>query len=251
MEDVRALSLFAWARKVLAGMGASVPAKVEFALVSDDASFRRYFRFDKGATEMVFVDAPPDREDNESFIKISKALLKHGLCCPKVYAADLNNGFLAVTDLGNSLYLQVIEGDPTRLEPLYDEAVEALLNMLGVVCDVPEYDEHKLLEEMKLFPDWFLAEKLNLPLSGSIKAMLAEVYALLVESALEQPRFFVHRDYHSRNLMVVPGESPGIIDFQDAVMGPVTYDLVSLFKDCYHRFDRRIVTSPARSSNFT
>lgn len=237
MEDGRVSGLASWAREVLPGLGANVSSSAELVPVSDDASFRRYFRFTEGADRFVLVDAPPEQEDNESFIKISKALVRSGLNSPEVFAADVTQGYLVITDLGDVLYLQAVREDPSRLRPLYNEAIDSLIVMMGVECDVPNYDESRLREEMSLFPDWFLGQKLGLEMTAGQREMLSAVETLMVENAIEQPQVFVHRDYHCRNLMVTAGK-PGIIDFQDAVTGPITYDLVSLFKDCYYRFAR-------------
>lgn len=240
MKDVRAEALAAWASS--ADLGVEIPEDADLQPVSDDASFRRYFRFlfpgstlDRG---LVFVDAPPEHEDNESFLKISAALGEAGLNCPRVVASDLEQGFMAVTDLGDTLYLEVMTSSPERIPRLYEDAVGGILRMMEVRCDLPPYDRQRLIDEMGLFHEWFLTQQLQIEVSSELKAMLQQTYHYLAERALEQPALFVHRDYHCRNLMVESENSPGIIDFQDAVIGPVTYDLVSLYKDCYYRFDR-------------
>ena len=240
MKDVRVEALARWARTV--DPGAVIPDSADLQPVSDDASFRRYFRFhDAGSAldlGMVFVDAPREHEDNDSFLKISAALAKANLHCPQVIASNLEQGFLAVTDLGNTLYLEVMSAEPARIPGLYRDAVQSMVRMMEVACDLPPYDSTRLRDEMSLFHEWFLEKHLGLQLSDSTMDMLRRTYDDLIESALEQPTVFVHRDYHCRNLMVVAENPPGIIDFQDAVMGPVTYDLVSLYKDCYYRFAR-------------
>lgn len=239
MVNVRAEKLAAWAKSVNPG----IPADSHLHPVSDDASFRRYFRFDQGGDGLVFVDAPPEHEDNESFVKISAALLAGGLNSPRVLGQDLDQGFMMISDLGDTLYLARILDQPDQVERLYGEAVSALVKMQSVDCDLPVYDRNRLLTEMSLFHEWFLTHQLKLEVTGGITDMLEAVYELLITSALAQPQAFVHRDYHCRNLMVTPTNSPGIIDVQDAVIGPVTYDLVSLYKDCYYRFDRDTVVS--------
>ena len=217
----------------------------EFCVIaaSDDASFRRYFR---GETEMgsfIFVDAPPEREDCQTFVKISELLVDIGINAPRVYQADFTEGFMMLTDLGNQLYLDVLKShDVELIGRLYAEAFSVLRKMAHISCaELPRYDEIRLQEEMNLFPGWFLTQQLSLSLSENENQMLEKVFGFLIESAIEQPQVFVHRDYHSRNLMVVTGDNPGVIDFQDAVSGPVTYDLVSLLKDCYWRFPRNQV----------
>lgn len=237
MKDVRADELAAWAKSI----DPEIPRAGQLKSVSDDASFRRYFRFVDAALGRVFVDAPPEHEDNESFIKISEALIAGGLSSPEVVASDVGRGYLMVSDLGDELYLQRITEDSSSVGQLYDEAIAALLKMQAVQCDLPLYDQERLQAEMDLFHEWFIPQQLGLSYNRAIEEMLHQVYQHLLENALAQPQVFVHRDYHCRNLMVLPNNSPGIIDFQDAVTGPVTYDLVSLYKDCYYRFDRATV----------
>ena len=239
MKDVRAEALAQWARR--ADLNVDIPVTAELTPVSDDASFRRYFRFDRGAISLVFVDAPPEHEDNESFVRVAAALGAAGLNCPRVLAVDYEDGFMAVTDLGDRLYLDEISEHPDRVAPLYDDASDAILSMLPIQCDLPHYDADRLMTEMSLFHEWFLIRQLELAVTADELTMLESVYRRLADNALEQPQGFVHRDFHARNLMVQSSDGPGIIDFQDAVMGPVTYDLVSLFKDCYYRFDRSLV----------
>lgn len=240
MKDVRAEALAEWARSV--DLGVEIPDQANLVPVSDDASFRRYFRFSvKDSLGLVFVDAPPEHEDNESFVKIAAALEHSGLRSPRVVSSDLDRGFLAVTDLGDTLYLDVMKSDPARIPQLYQDAVQGIVKLMSVDCELPSYDETRLLDEMSLFHDWFLARQLKLELSDETRDMLQETYQYLVQRTQEQPEVFVHRDYHCRNLMVLLNDSPGIIDFQDAVIGPVTYDLVSLYKDCYWRFERQTV----------
>lgn len=237
MKDVRAEGLAAWARAV----DASIPVSAELKPVSDDASFRRYFRFTEGADGSVFVDAPPEHEENESFIRVSGALFDQNLTCPRVINADIELGYLRVTDLGDKVYLAEMRRQPDRVDALYEDAIAALIRMLEVECELPPYDEKRLRDEMALFHEWFLPKQLNVGVTADVQHLLESVYDLLVDNALCQPQRFVHRDYHSRNLMVIDGSGPGILDFQDAVIGPVTYDLVSLYKDCYYRFERPVV----------
>ncbi len=255
-EDKRREDLARWARQQTALFPGPIQQADELLPVSDDASFRRYFRFQrKGGldpaypdTYPVFVDAPPEHEDNPSFINISSHLIAAGINAPKVLAADLENGFLAISDLGNDIYLQTVLANPSGKAALYDDAVSTLVRLQQIHCDLPHYDEPMLRREMALFPEWFLGRQLGIQLSISENTLLEDVMNLLVQNAVTQPQVFVHRDYHSRNLMVGTRGSPGVLDFQDAVIGPVTYDLVSLLKDCYYRFDRAEVV--ARVSSF-
>jgi aminoglycoside/choline kinase family phosphotransferase len=237
--DDRVAGLAEWARANV--LSADIPQSAVLVPVSDDASFRRYFRFSEGGAGLVFVDAPPEYEDNESFVKISSALCEAGLNCPEVKAFDYSLGYLAVTDLGDRLYLHELMENPSAMPSLYEDAISAILKLLSVTCELPLYDAQKLKAEMGLFHEWFLEGQLGLRVSSDVAQMLDEVYECLVNSALEQPTGFVHRDFHSRNLMVEVAANPGIIDFQDAVVGPVTYDLVSLYKDCYYPFDRNLI----------
>ena len=244
MEDSRANGLEAWAKSV----ESLIPPSAKLEKISGDASFRRYFRFPGLSRKRIFVDAPPEHEDNASFLKVSAALIDAGLNAPRVFSANLEYGYLMIADLGDELYLQRINRQPQNAQRLYADAVQAIIRMQKVRCDLPIYDETKLQSEMNLFHEWFLVQQLRLDLSANLKSLLDTVHRLLIDNALQQPVYFVHRDYHSRNLMVVSDNSPGIIDFQDAVKGPITYDMVSLFKDCYYRFDRKVVEEAV--SNF-
>lgn len=243
MEDMRAARLEAWAREQLAGSGINPPARAELLPVSTDAGFRRYFRFSEGAAGRIFVDAPPQQENNEAYTLIARVLGNSGLNCPAVFAVDYENGFLVVSDLGDDRYLDVITRQPDRRDQLYRNALAAMARMQAIRCELPAYDAGLLREEMSLFEDWFLTGLLELEVKPDEREGFERVKSLLVSSAMSQPRAFVHRDYHSRNLMVTDRNTPGILDFQDAVLGPITYDLVSLYKDCYYRFERTTVTA--------
>lgn len=205
---------------------------------SADASFRRYFRatFDDGT--LIVMDAPPRWEDCAPFVHVAELFAAAGAHVPAVLAQDLAQGFLLLSDLGSTTYLQALNGDPDNADHLYRDAVAALIRIQlasrpGVL---PEYDEALLLRELNLFPDWYLAKHLEAAPGPSQKAELDTIFKQILQNNLAQPRVFVHRDYHSRNLMVTT-PNPGIVDFQDAVYGPITYDLVSLFKDAYIRWD--------------
>jgi hypothetical protein len=203
---------------------------------SHDASFRRYFRAwsADGATRVI-MDAPPDKEDIAPFLSVAALLVSSGVHVPQVEAADTRRGFVLLEDLGTVLYLTRLRAgdDP---EPLYTDALQALLQMQVSVEQahtLPPYDRAVLEREMALMPEWFCARHLQLTLSAEERGLLASTFDLLAVEALAQPRVFVHRDYHSRNLLLLGQRNPGIVDFQDALYGPVTYDLVSLLKDCY------------------
>ncbi|MBK8755183.1 MAG: phosphotransferase [Candidatus Competibacteraceae bacterium] len=210
------------------------------APASSDASFRRYFRVWYDGQTRIVMDAPPAQEDCRPFVAMAQALRGLGLNAPEVLAGDLDQGLLLLTDLGSRQYLA--ELDDHRVSGLYDDALAALVR-LQIGGDpgsalLPPYDSALLHREMELFRDWFLGRLLGLNLSEDEHHLLDHTFALLADNALEQPRVWVHRDYHSRNLMITDPDNPGILDFQDAVVGAVTYDLVSLLRDCYVAWPR-------------
>lgn len=204
---------------------------------SSDASFRRYFRVlgDKSAQNSSFIimDAPPVSEDTRPFIQIAKLLGDAGAQVPTVLEADVAQGFLLLSDLGNETYLSALT--PSTAPKLYKDASEALIKiqLIPNQGQLPEYDQALLTRELDLFPDWYLNKHLQIELNEVEKQDLSKVFRLILENNLAQPQVLVHRDYHSRNLMVTPHHNPGILDFQDAVFGPITYDLASLFRDAY------------------
>jgi aminoglycoside/choline kinase family phosphotransferase len=206
------------------------------APASIDASFRRYFRVTRDADTYIVMDAPPDKEDMGPFVRVAKILAGADLNVPLVLARDLERGFLLLSDLGSRLYLDELpkEGAADRL---YADALKSLRTMqtadAAVSRDLPRYDRTLLMREMELMPEWFLRRHLRLTMDARERALLDRLFETLVRSAASQPATFVHRDYHSRNLLLSAENNPGILDFQDAVWGPVTYDLASLLKDCY------------------
>ena len=211
----------------------------EFALApaSADASFRRYFRATFSDRTMILMDAPPQHEDCRPFVHIAKLFEDAGAHVPHVYAQNLEQGFLLLSDLGNTTYLQALNADTAR--GLYGAATDALIKiqLASRADELPPYDEALLLREMRLFPEWYIGKHLGVRLSEAQNATLEAVFARITANNLAQPRVYVHRDYHSRNLMRLEDRNPGILDFQDAVYGPVTYDLASLFKDAYIRWE--------------
>ena len=218
---------------------------------SADASFRRYFRVQKGNTSRIVMDAPPDKEDSAPFVRVANWLQSMGLNAPRVLAADLAQGLLLLTDLGTSQYLEVLKTDQNRADELYSDAIDALVRLQqeGVQfhAELPPYDENLLRMELALFSEWLCGTHLDIQFSDNESQQWQAIADLLVTNALDQPLVFVHRDYHSRNLMVVDDNNPGILDFQDAVCGPYTYDLVSLLKDCYIAWPPSQVTKWASS----
>lgn len=209
----------------------------QIAPASADASFRRYFRVSlaDGRT-LIAMDAPPQREDCRPFVEVAGRMRKAGLHVPQIFAQDLDQGFLLMEDLGSRDYLDFLT--PDSAVSLYADAIEALLRLQATapVAGLPPYDRALLLREMQLFPDWLLGEHLAIAPDAGVQDILAPVFERLIENALAQPVVCVHRDYHSRNLMLVDTDNPGVIDFQDAVAGPISYDLVSLLRDCYVRW---------------
>ncbi|MDO7597603.1 MAG: phosphotransferase [Pseudomonadota bacterium] len=197
---------------------------------SNDASFRRYFRVTVETKTWILMDAPPVQEDTRPFIDIGTFLYEHGIHVPKIYARETEAGFLLLSDFGSTPYLDELK--EKSADSLYKAAIDSLIKIqLCPSQDIhlPVYDSALLQQEMNLFPDWFLDTHLNI----AVPQFLQTTYNHLISSALEQPQVIVHRDYHSRNLMHTAENSPGIIDFQDAVIGAISYDLVSLLRDCY------------------
>lgn len=217
----------------------------ELAPASADASFRRYFRIHTAAGSRIVMDAPPEQEDCRPFIQVSALLAGLGLHVPEVLAQDLTQGYLLLTDLGTEMYLPALT--ETSVDRLYGDAMAALLRLqqAGPAPQLPPYDRERLQQEMALFRDWYLQRHLGLELDPAAEALLGRTFDLLADSALQQPQVIVHRDYHSRNLMI-SDPNPGILDFQDAVNGPLTYDLVSLLRDCYIAWPRQRVQSWVR-----
>ncbi len=233
MQDDRYRQVLAW----LDSLGRFGNYSIQPA--SADASFRRYFRVSQGGQSWIVMDAPPAQEDCTDFVRISRAWRAQGLNLPEVLELDLSQGLLLLSDLGNRQYLQELDGQ--TVDRLYGDAMSALLVLQACAPDyenLPPYSEALLVTEMDLFREWFLIRHLGVSVDAGIKAVLDNSFKLLVDNALEQPGVCVHRDYHSRNLMRVETNNPGILDFQDAVTGPVTYDLVSLLRDCYIAWPR-------------
>ncbi|BCO32816.1 aminoglycoside phosphotransferase [Thiohalobacter sp. COW1] len=210
---------------------------------SADASFRRYFRLTDGESTRIIMDAPPEKEDSAPFVDIAARLQEAGVNVPEVLQQDLAQGYVLLSDLGHTLYLDALDAD--TVEGLYADALDALAAMQAGadISGLPPYDTELLEREMRLFTDWLLQRQLGLELSDVERSLLETAFAGLIDNALAQPQVFVHRDYHSRNLMLLPTHNPGIIDFQDAVRGPLTYDLVSLLRDCYIAWPRERVNA--------
>jgi N-acetylmuramate 1-kinase len=213
----------------------------QLAPASEDASFRRYWRatLDDGRS-FVAMDAPPDKEDCRAFVRVARMLTDAGVHAPQVIAQDLAQGFLLLSDLGTRTYLQELNADRGKNDAarLFADATDALLRwqLATRAGELPPYDEALLRREMNLFPEWYVGRHLRKELSASQKNSLEGIFRLLVQSALAQPEVYVHRDYMPRNLML-SDPNPGVLDFQDAVLGPITYDMVSLLRDAFISWD--------------
>jgi len=206
---------------------------------SADASFRRYFRITRNQQTWVAMDAPPDKEDCEPFIHIATMIEQAGAQAPHIYHRNKEQGYLLLSDLGSKDYLTALNN--SSVDALYTDAINALIKMQTIKNNLPDYDDQLLNFEMSLFSDWYLSKHLNIELNNDQKQTIAQCHKILSQNALQQTQCFVHRDYHSRNLMLTTQNNPGVIDFQDAVFGPITYDLVSLLKDCYISWPRKKV----------
>lgn len=207
---------------------------------SADASFRRYFRVRAAGLSLIVMDAPPEHEDCRPFVRVARLLAEAGVHVPRVIAEDLEQGFLLLSDLGTTSYLQALKNDTA--DELFRDAIDALLRwQLASRPDaLPPYDEALLTREMKLFPEWYLQRHLGLTLNPAQLQALDVVFALILNNNLVQPAVYVHRDYMPRNLMVCE-PNPGVLDFQDAVYGPITYDVASLFRDAFVSWDEERV----------
>ncbi|AMB83917.1 aminoglycoside phosphotransferase [Pseudomonas agarici] len=235
-QDLRLQHLKVWLDKQLAtlflaeGWG-SVPTATLTA-ASSDASFRRYFRWQGEGRSLIVMDAAPPQENCKAFVDIAHLLARSGINVPKIHAQDLQNGFLLLSDLGNQTYLDVIDAE--NADALFSAAIDALLALQQLPMDagLPSYDVALLRRELELFPEWYVGRELGVGFSPMQLERWQRVSALLIDSALAQPKVLVHRDYMPRNLMLSEA-NPGVLDFQDAVYGPVTYDITCLFKDAF------------------
>ena len=246
----RLTALESWLRSTLPGRAFTL------APASADASFRRYFRitFADGAAPRIVMDAPPAHEDCRPFVHVAALLREAGVNAPDVLAQDLVQGFLLLTDLGDVTYLAALQSAPARADTLYRDACAALIRFQSASQPgiLPQYDRVLLLREMELLLEWYIAKHKGVSLTDAQRQVVTQAFETLLANNLAQPQVFVHRDYHSRNLMVaLPAAgagtdtaritNPGVLDFQDAVYGPITYDLASLFKDAYIEWEEERV----------
>ena len=254
MSDLRKQELTIWANAESQHHVAHEVPATALESVSGDASFRRYFRLVTDTRSFIAVDAPPANENSRLFVQVAELLRGAGVSAPEVYAVDYENGFMLLEDFGDALYLPPLleaqaKGDNALPETLYSAAIKALV---ALQCGVDHsalasYDREKLHTEMKLFENWFCEAFLELSLSKNEREIIASAFQFLEDAALAQQQVAVHRDFHSRNLLILAPAcfaaeaSPGLIDFQDAVTGPYTYDLVSLLRDCYISWDAKLV----------
>lgn len=262
MSDSRKAQLNEWVNERLSELLELDAIDVEVTTVSGDASFRRYFRAQLPQRSFIAVDAPPASENSELFVEIAGYFREAGVEAPQVYAKNYQDGFLLLEDFGDSLYLprllKLQEGgldaiSEYQVESLYKSAIDALIKIQLEVDKkrLAPYSREKLREEMQLFEEWFCKKFLSLDLSVSERQLIATTFDFLEEEILRQEQLAVHRDYHSRNLLILDatqfpeGSGPGIIDFQDAMAGAYSYDLVSLLRDCYVRWNPNLVDSLA------
>ena len=226
LDNLRKISMLDWLENdLLLTIISCEPA-------SSDASFRRYFRIKATEGQFIVMDAPPEKENIEPFIRVAALMAGSQVNVPVIFQKNLTDGFLLLEDFGSTCFLDRL--NPQSATALYQSAFDALFKLQSNTsiqdCTLPRYNEPLLQRELGIFEDWFLNQWMDIQIPASL---WKTVCAILVDSAVEQPVTCVHRDYHSRNLMVLNDDSPGVIDFQDAVIGPITYDLVSLLRDCY------------------
>ena len=236
----RATARLAWTRSVLADTTLTLQS------ASEDASFRSYWRTHHAGQSWIVMDSPPAQEDPRPWLDIGQRLADAGLHVPAVHASDLEQGFLLIEDLGARLYLPALNDN--TVDALYGDALAALLRMQRVdTTGMQPYDRAFLQRELEIMPEWFLGLHLGVSLRDDERRLIETTFDVLLQSALEQPQCFVHRDFHSRNLLTVEHHNPGIIDFQGALIGAATYDLASLLRDCYIRWPQERVLQWAES----
>lgn len=241
LEDKRQRHLKAWCE---AQTGTAQPS---LEVVSGDASFRRYFRATDGRQSLIAVDCPPDKEDMTPFLAVAAAYQQAGVNVPSILAVDQQHGFMLQADFGQILLLSKLH--PRNARQYYQQALAVLPRIMQVTDTptgaLPLYDEALLARELSLFKEWLLTTHLALTWSADDEAVWTSFCEIMIANALNQPQVGVHRDYHSRNIMLLDDDELGIIDFQDAVKGPITYDAVSLLRDCYIQWPTAMVNELA------
>lgn len=230
MQDHRQIALEAWLKKNLAN------TEFNITKLAGDASFRRYFRIHTAQQTFVAMDAPPEKENCQPFVAVAKSFAAQGILVPEVLAADLNLGFLLLSDLGDRLLLAELQSI-NQADYFYTQALEIIPQIQSCLTvtdwNLPKFGEQIIKNELQLFIDWFLVQHLQIKIDKALDNSLQNLFSILIQAANEQPQVCVHRDFHSRNLMCLDENKIGILDFQDAVIGPITYDAVSLLRDCY------------------
>lgn len=242
MQDRLSL-LNTWLKLILRGAD---EAQFKVEPVAGDASFRRYFRvITQSGKRYIAMDAPPEKEDCKPFIAVTRAWSEHGIAVPKIYSEDITQGFLLLEDFGDTqLFDRVDQADSKTQSDIYTTALEELQKLQALPVKELEHDRYDralLTREVKLFSDWLITEAISIKLTSEQTQVLEAGFDVLIDNALSQELCVVHRDYHSRNLMIRDDEQIGVIDFQDAVIGPYTYDLVSLLRDCYIRLNPELI----------
>jgi hypothetical protein len=234
-EDARLERLRHWAGSVLRD------PLLSLTVASADASFRRYFRATTTAGSHIVMDAPPSHEDCRPYLHVARLFRAAGANTPEILAENLDEGFLLLTDFGSTTYLMALDDDSA--DRLYRDANDELVRIQSAsrAGELPDYDAELLMREMRLFPDWYLARHLQVALTPEQQATMEAAFQAVLANNLAQAKVYVHRDWHSRNLMVTERDNPGVLDFQDAVYGPITYDLVSIYKDAYIAWDEERV----------
>ncbi|MAY02852.1 MAG: aminoglycoside phosphotransferase [Gammaproteobacteria bacterium] len=251
-KPCRATALQDWFAEILPGLPSTAPLEhFRIKLIQGDASFRRYFRAQADEISFILVDAPTEKEDSRPFLEVSRLFSKAGVIVPQVFAADLQAGFLCLSDLGDTLLWEKLNkakhgsDELSQAGSLYQLAFEQLLNIQKISAEknLPAFSEKLMREETDLFRHWFCEKLLGLQLDNEDRKILEQAFDVLISAAQSQQQLCVHRDYHSRNLLYQSSETLGVIDFQDAVVGPASYDLVSLLKDCYIAWPEEVIRS--------
>ena len=235
MNEKRLALLTEWAKKLYS-------SSIEIEKASSDASFRSYYRIRSNNNTKIIMDAPPEKEPLSPFLDITKRLSKANINVPEIFELDEDLGFILMSDLGKTKYLDKLNDETVYC--LYTDAMDTIHKMQTEVdaSNLKNFDSKELITEMDLFKDWFLKKHLNHNFDNEGLNNIQECFDSLVKIILEIPTTFVHRDFHSRNLMITDSNNPGVLDYQDALIGPITYDAVSLLKDCYVNWDKKLIT---------
>ena len=234
MNEKRLALLTEWAKKLYS-------SNIEIEKASSDASFRSYYRIQSDNGTKIIMDAPPEKEPLSSFLDITKRLSKANINVPEIFELDEDLGFVLMSDLGKTKYLDKLNDETVYC--LYTDALDAIHKMQTEVdvSNLKNFDSKELITEMDLFKDWFLKKHLNHNFDNEGLNNIQECFNSITKIILEIPTAFVHRDFHSRNLMITDSNNPGVLDYQDALIGPITYDAVSLLKDCYVNWDKKLI----------